>query len=143
MGESNECVNCVHIDGELQRAKITIGKLLRRVNKLKRLVREVDYEKCELCNKTISENDVSEHSCEEELLPIETVKYETSDAIFSAVEKINGSEVSLKNKIEVFSNKSELEELDPDLYFWANEPKTLDSTNVTQSHKCNYLSYYF
>lgn len=66
--KSDACTTCTRIDGQLQRAKILIKKLLRRVNQLKRSVQEKDCQNCELCSKILSENDFAEHSCVGELL---------------------------------------------------------------------------
>lgn len=60
---------------------MVVKKLLIRVNELKRSAKENDCEKCELCRKTLGENEVSEHLCEHEQWSAEINKTDTPDDI--------------------------------------------------------------
>lgn len=131
----NECASCAQIGGELQHAKMIIRTLVSRVNELKRLVGESNCENCELCGETINENNVLEHSCEDELLPTETIKDETTAQHTTTDVDIN-SELSLKSQTELLHYKAEKEE-EPTPSHSNNESNSINSTNVTHNHKCN------
>lgn len=136
--EQDECVNCAHLNEELQRARMVIRKLVKQVNELKSLIQENNDDKGE----TLSETDVNEHLCENELMQMEAIKLAVLDVDMND----DRSEFSLTNQTQILNTKSEHEQ--PDFSRSAielNESNSIASTSVSQNqlsnHKCNCLLY--
>lgn len=147
--EPDDCINCSHLDGELQRAKMIIRKLVRRVNQLKSLVEENDCDRCELCGEIFGDNDAIEHLCEDELMPMEAIKLEACQAVLDV--EVNANPM-LMNQTELTGIKSEPKrpvsthsaiELDETKELNESNTNGIASTNAKQNqqstHKCNCL----